>query len=251
MINNRRVIDYIVNWLKQYVEGTNGKINSLVVGVSGGIDSAVTSTLCAMTGIKTILLKLPIKSSSMSLSVSHCKFLENKFNNIKNYEIDLTNVFNLFQSSCVDFGFDSEIGFANTKARIRMIMLYQVASSSNGLVVGTGNKVEDFGVGFFTKYGDGGVDISPIADLTKSEVKSIAQELKISKEIIMAEPTDGLWDDNRNDQEQLGLSYEEIEKAMLDIYCINRKKYLDIRKDNIHKMNAIPVCIIDEKIKSS
>tara|TARA_B100000953_G_scaffold296089_1_gene288267 strand:+ start:462 stop:1217 length:756 start_codon:yes stop_codon:yes gene_type:complete len=251
MINNRRVIDYIVNWLKQYVEGTNGKIDSLVVGVSGGIDSAVTSTLCAMTGIKTILLKLPIKSSSMSLSVSHCKFLENKFNNIKNYEIDLTNVFNLFQSSCVDFGFDSEIGFANTKARIRMIMLYQVASSSNGLVVGTGNKVEDFGVGFFTKYGDGGVDISPIADLTKSEVKSIAQELKISKEIIMAEPTDGLWDDNRNDQEQLGLSYEEIEKAMLDIYCINRKKYLDIRKDNIHKMNAIPVCIIDEKIKSS
>ena len=251
MINNKRVIDHIVNWLKQYVEGTNGKIDSLVVGVSGGIDSAVTSTLCAMTGIKTILLKLPIKSSSMSLSVSHCKFLENKFNNIKNYEIDLTNVFNLFQSSCVDFGFDSEIGFANTKARIRMIMLYQVASSSNGLVVGTGNKVEDFGVGFFTKYGDGGVDISPIADLTKSEVKSIAQELKISKEIIMAEPTDGLWDDNRNDQEQLGLSYEEIEKAMLDIYCINRKKYLDIRKDNIHKMNAIPVCIIDEKIKSS
>ena len=251
MINNKRVIGHIVNWLKQYVEGTNGKIDSLVIGVSGGIDSAVTSTLCAMTGIKTILLKLPIKSSNMSLSISHCKFLDNKFNNIKNYEIDLTNVFNLFQSSCVDFGFDSEIGFANTKARIRMIMLYQVASSSNGLVVGTGNKVEDFGVGFFTKYGDGGVDISPIADLTKSEVKSIGQELKISKEIIMAEPTDGLWDDNRNDQEQLGLSYEEIEKAMLDIYCTNRKKYLDIRKDNIHKMNAIPVCIIDEKIKSS
>ena len=251
MINNKRVIGHIVNWLKQYVEGTNGKIDSLVIGVSGGIDSAVTSTLCAMTGIKTILLKLPIKSSNMSLSISHCKFLDNKFNNIKNYEIDLTNVFNLFQSSCVDFGFDSEIGFANTKARIRMIMLYQVASSSNGLVVGTGNKVEDFGVGFFTKYGDGGVDISPIADLTKSEVKSIGQELKISKEIIMAEPTDGLWDDNTNDQEQLGLSYEEIEKAMLDIYCTNRKKYLDIRKDNIHKMNAIPVCIIDEKIKSS
>jgi NAD+ synthase len=251
MINNRRVIDHIVNWLKQYVEGTNGKIDSLVVGVSGGIDSAVTSTLCAMTGVKTILLQLPIKSSEMSLSIPHCKFLENKFNNIKDYEIDLTNIFNAFQSSCIDFGFDSEIGFANTKARIRMIMLYQVASSSNGLVVGTGNKVEDFGVGFFTKYGDGGVDISPIADLTKSEVKSIAQELKISKEIIMAEPTDGLWDDNRNDQEQLGLSYEEIEKAMLDIYCINRKKYLDIRRDNIHKMNAIPVCIIDEKIKSS
>jgi len=251
MINNKRVIDYIVNWLQEYVEGTNGKINSLVVGVSGGIDSAVTSTLCAMTGMKTILLQLPIKSSDMTLSISHCSFLENKFNNIKSYNIDLTHTFNLFQSSCINLGFNSEIGFANTKARLRMITLYQVAASSNGLVVGTGNKVEDFGVGFFTKYGDGGVDISPIADLTKSEVKSIARELKISQKIIMAEPTDGLWDDNRNDEQQLGLSYEEIEKAMLDENSINRKKYLDIRKNNIHKMNAIPVCIINKKIKSN
>ncbi len=251
MINNKKVIAHIVNWLKQYIENTDGKISSLVVGVSGGIDSAVTSTLCAMTGIKTILLKLPIKSSDMSLSISHCQFLENTFDNVKSYEVNLTNVFNIFQSSCVDFGFDSEIGFANTKARIRMIMLYQVASSSKGLVVGTGNKVEDFGVGFFTKYGDGGVDISPIADLTKSEVKSIAKELKVSQEIIMADPTDGLWDDNRNDEEQLGLSYEEIENAMIDVNCINRKKYLDIRNNNIHKMNSIPVCIIDEKIKSN
>jgi len=251
MINNKRVIDYIVSWLKQYVEDTNGQINSLVVGVSGGIDSAVTSTLCAMTGITTILLKLPIKPSDMTLSISHCTLLENKFTNTKSYNIDLTDTFNLFQSSCIDLGFDSEIGLANTKARIRMIMLYQVAASSNGLVVGTGNKVEDFGVGFFTKYGDGGVDISPIADLMKSEVKSIAQELKISQEIIKAEPTDGLWDDNRNDQQQLGLSYEEIEKAMFDKNSINRKKYLDIREKNIHKMNAIPICIIDKKIKSN
>ena len=240
----------ISNWLKKYL--LKNKLKSFIVGVSGGIDSAVVSTLCAMTGIKTIVVIMPIHQNQdeTNRGLEHCSWLSKKYKNVEILNMDLSTIYNEF-ISIIPNKYNSQLAYANTRARIRMSTLYLIAGNSNGIVVGTGNKVEDFGVGFFTKYGDGGVDISPIADLTKSEVKSIAKELKVSQEIIMADPTDGLWDDNRNDEEQLGLSYDEIENAMIDVNCINRKKYLDIRNNNIHKMNSIPVCIIDEKIKSN
>ena len=147
--------------------------------------------------------------------------------------------------------FSEILGFANSKSRLRMIMLYQSAASESGIVVGTGNKVEDFGVGFYTKYGDGGVDISPIADLLKSEVRMLAKKLNILNEIIEAKPTDGLWDDNRNDEDQLGMTYDEIEDAMLRTESKSFKDYQKIRSQNIHKMEPIPICMIDEKIKTN
>ncbi len=249
IMNNKAVISHIVNWIKKYIDDSSGRISTLVVGVSGGIDSAVVSKLCAISGIKTIVLTLPIKSSDIELSLNHCHQLTKDHDNVTHFKLELTDTFNLFKNTCDSHGFSSELGLANTKARIRMITLYQVASSENGIVVGTGNKVEDFGVGFYTKYGDGGVDISPIADLTKSEVRSIAEELKIMREIIVAPPTDGLWEDGRNDEDQLGLTYEEIEKAMSDSSNENHSLYTSIREKNLHKMLPIPVCIIDDKIK--
>ena len=248
-MNNKAVILYIINWLKDYVEKSCDNISSFVVGVSGGIDSAVVSKLCAISGIKTIILTIPIRSSNIELSLNHCQQLTNEHKNVFHSKLELTSVFDLFQEKCLNEGFSSELGLANTKARIRMMTLYQVAASENGIVVGTGNKVEDFGVGFYTKYGDGGVDISPIADLTKTEVRSLAVELGIMEEIITAPPTDGLWEDGRNDEDQLGLSYEELEEAMSNTSNNNYHKYNSIRKKNMHKMEPIPVCIIDEKIK--
>ena len=165
--------------------------------------------------------------------------------NVEIYEINLTKVFESFSIATNKENFVSDLGFANTKSRLRMITLYQIAASTNGIVVGTGNKVEDFGVGFFTKYGDGGVDISPIADLTKTEVRELAKELKIIDEVINAEPTDGLWNDNRTDYDQLGLSYEQIEEAMVNKDSKYRDKYLKIRKKSLHKMRSIPVCIME------
>ena len=160
-------------------------------------------------------------------------------------------MYDIFRDGFTNLGFSSDLGLANTKARMRMIALYQIAASSSGIVVGTGNKVEDFGVGFYTKYGDGGVDISPIADLTKSEVRSLARHLQIHEKIINTPPTDGLWEDGRSDEEQLGLSYAQIEEAMLNPNSEHHQRYAEIREDNLHKMNPIPVCIIDEKIKAS
>jgi len=222
------------------------KANSLVIGVSGGIDSSVTSTLCAMTGKKTIILTMPIKQikTQHDLSLKHEKWLKNKFKNIESHTIELDEVFKSFQSKLSKF--DNDHGMANSRARIRMTTLYQVAAANNGIVVGTGNKVEDFGVGFYTKYGDGGVDISPIADCTKTQIWEMGKELKILDEIIKAEPTDGLWLDSRTDENQLGMTYQELEEAMKNPKDKNHKKYLEIRNKNLHKMNPIPVCKMDD-----
>ena len=235
---------FIKDWILDYVNSMPKKAQSLVIGISGGIDSSVTSTLCAMTGIKTIVLSMPIKqiSSQHDLSIKHKEWLKKKYKNVETKLIELEDVFKSFESKLSNF--DSEHGMANSRARIRMTTLYQVAAATSGIVVGTGNKVEDFGVGFYTKYGDGGVDISPIADCTKTEVWELGKELDIIDEIIKAPPTDGLWDDGRTDASQLGMSYEQLEEAMNNPNSQNRSKYLEIRKVNLHKMEPIPVCKI-------
>jgi NAD+ synthase len=235
---------FISNWIKDYVEKMPSKAQSLVIGISGGIDSSVSSTLSAMTGIKTIILSMPIKqkSSQHDLSLKHQEWLVKNFKNVEAHTLNLDKLFETFESTLSDFG--SELGMANSRARIRMTTLYQAASANKGIVVGTGNKVEDFGVGFYTKYGDGGVDISPIADCNKSEVWEIGKSINILQEIIDAAPTDGLWDDGRTDEGQLGLKYAELEEAMNNVNSINRQKYEKIRKMNLHKMEPIPVCKI-------
>ena len=235
-------VNYIKNWINDYCKSMPKEPESLVIGISGGIDSSVTSTLCALTGKKTIVLSMPIKQikEQHSLGAKHQEWLKNKFKNVESYLIDLDNVFKSFKISLRQF--DSDHGLANSKARLRMTTLYQAATSNNGIVVGTGNKVEDFGVGFFTKYGDGGVDISPIADCTKTQVWEMGKNLGILDEIIKAQPTDGLWDDGRTDVAQLGMSYQELEKAMKDSNSDRYKKYMEIRKRNLHKMKPIPVC---------
>ena len=235
---------FIKEWILNYVNSMPNKAQSLVIGISGGIDSSVTSSLCALTGLKTIVVSMPIKQikSQHDLSLKHNKWLKDKFKNIESHTIELDEIFNLFQLRLSDF--DSEHGLANSRARIRMTTLYQIASSNKGIVVGTGNKVEDFGVGFYTKYGDGGVDISPIADCTKTEIWELGKKLGILDEIIDAQPTDGLWDDGRTDVGQLGLTYQELEDAMTNSNSPNRSKYLEKRKLNLHKMQPIPVCKI-------
>jgi len=235
---------FISNWIKDYVNKMPSKAQSLIIGISGGIDSSVSSTLSAMTGIKTIVLSMPIKqkSSQHDLSLKHQEWLVKNFDNVEAHTINLDKLFETFESTLSNF--DSELGMANSRARIRMTTLYQVAATNKGIVVGTGNKVEDFGVGFYTKYGDGGVDISPIADCNKSEVWEIGKSINILQEIIDAAPTDGLWDDGRTDEGQLGLKYEELEEAMNNVNSINREKYEKIRKMNLHKMEPIPVCKI-------
>jgi NAD+ synthase len=245
-MNNTKKINYISEWIKNYTNAMNKPAQSLVVGISGGIDSALTSTLSSMTGIKTIAISMPITTNqdSSNLGSIHGKWLIDKFANATYINIDLTDSYKVFHSKLSGMEQLSDLGFANSKARLRMMTLYQVASSQNGIVVGTGNKVEDFGVGFYTKYGDGGVDISPIADLMKSEVKELSKTLEIDSRIIDAEPTDGLWDDDRTDEKQLGLSYDDLEEAMINLKSTNRKKYEIIRNNNIHKMNPIPVCKI-------
>ena len=235
-------IDYIKNWILDYCKSMPKKTDSLIVGISGGIDSAVTSTICALTGKKTIVLSMPIKQikEQHDLSLKHKNWLKEKFTNTEGHLINLDLLFETFKQSLSNF--NNEHGMANSRARLRMVTLYQVAASNNGIVVGTGNKIEDFGVGFYTKYGDGGVDISPIADCTKSEVWEMGKKLGILKEIIEAQPTDGLWDDGRSDLKQLGMSYKELEDAMKNSSNKNHKRYLEIRKRNLHKMNPIPVC---------
>ena len=243
-MDTRKKVDFIKNWIQNYVNTMPAKANSLVIGISGGIDSSVSSTLCALTGMKTIVLSMPIKQKSTQhdLSLKHQEWLKKNFSNVEGHTIELDKLFSSFKTSLSKF--DNEHGMANSRARLRMTTLYQVAAANQGIVVGTGNKVEDFGVGFYTKYGDGGVDISPIADCNKSEVWELGKELKILKEIIDAPPTDGLWDDGRTDEGQLGLSYEELEEAMDNESSKNRDKYLKIRKANLHKMDPIPVCKI-------
>jgi NAD+ synthase len=259
-----RIVDYqnlskeIQLWITNYANKNN--LKTLVVGVSGGIDSAVVSTLCAQTGLPTILVGMPINSNSKNteLSEKQIKFLATKYKDtVMGHYIDLSKTFQEFKSHpSFKNEFNSELGFANTKSRLRMITLYQIAASKNGLVVGTGNKVEDFGVGFYTKYGDGGVDISPIADLYKTEVRELGRHLGIPQEIINAEPTDGLWEDDRTDEDQIGATYEELEWVMehgLNKLSYTQKEYkvvekfLSFHNKNKHKMVSIPVFNLKEK----
>jgi len=236
----------ITDWINNYCDSASYKPKALVVGISGGIDSSVVSTLCANTGRKTIVLTMPIKQikSQHDLSLAHAKWLKQKYKNVEHHLLEMDKIFTSF--SQVLNNFDNEHGYANSRARLRMATLYQVAAANKGIVVGTGNKVEDFGVGFYTKYGDGGVDISPIADCNKTQVWELGRYLGVSDDIINTPPTDGLWDDGRNDVQQLGMSYEELEKAMEDKNDPNYKKYLEIREKNLHKMNPIPVCKFNE-----
>ena len=239
-------IIFITGWILDYCSKMPKKPDSLVVGVSGGIDSAVASTICAASGMKTKVLSMPIRQIKQQddLSKAHCNWLVQNFKNVESVIVDLDSVFDEFEKAV---GKNSnEHAFANSRARLRMTTLYQIAGSNNGIVVGTGNKVEDFGVGFYTKYGDGGVDISPIADCTKSQVWEMGRELGVNKAIIDAAPTDGLWADGRNDEQQLGMSYQELEEAMINPKSNNYEKYLKIRELNLHKMNPIPVCKFDE-----
>jgi len=241
----------IVNWIKNYTISNN--LDTLVVGISGGIDSSVVSTLCAMTKLKTIVVSMPIHQDKQQLKRArdHYKWLSDRFDNVLFIEKDLTDLFNNFKDLFND-NEKTDLSLANSRSRLRMVTLYQISASNNGLVVGTGNKIEDFGVGFFTKYGDGGVDISPIGDLTKTEVRDMANDLGIISDIINAKPTDGLWDDDRTDEDQLGATYEELEWAMnylqsdLDHELSKREKdilsiYKSFNNSNSHKMVSIPI----------
>jgi NAD+ synthase len=234
-------INYIINWIEMYRR--DNRIQSLIVGVSGGIDSAVVSTMCAMTGAATYVVSMPIKQKidQHTLSVAHSEHLSERFSNVTHITKDLTKIFDAFTDKFDDM--ENDLAFANSRARIRMTALYQIAQFHNGIVVGTGNKVEDFGVGFYTKYGDGGVDISPIADCMKTEVWYMGKILGVDQRIIDAAPTDGLWDDGRNDESQLGMSYIDLEMAMQGMGPIgNIDKFKEIQRKNLHKMNPIPVC---------
>ena len=243
-MNPKEKVKFISNWIKSYAEGMPSKAESLVIGISGGIDSSVSSTLSAMTGLRTIVLSMPIKQieKQHDLSLKHQQWLVKNFKNVEAHTISLDKLFETFSLTLDKF--DNEHGFANSRARLRMTTLYQVAAANKGIVVGTGNKVEDFGVGFYTKYGDGGVDISPIADCNKTEVWELGKELGILKDIIDAPPTDGLWDDGRTDEGQLGFSYNELEDAMNNPNSPHKAKYEKIRNQNLHKMEPIPVCKI-------
>src|SRR6056300_390198 len=211
-MNTSEKINFITNWIKDYADNNN--FSSLVIGISGGIDSAVTSTLSAKTNIQTHVVTMPIlhHQTLNDRGNNHVEWLKKKFSNITHHHIDLSRVFNEFQTELKDN--NSEHGYANSQARLRMTTLYQIAASNNGIVVGTGNKVEDFGIGFYTKYGDGGVDISPIADCLKTTVFKMAHYLNILQDIQDAPPTDGLWDDGRTDEDQIGMTYPELEEAM-------------------------------------
>lgn len=243
--------DSIVSWISEYAKNVN---MNLLVGISGGIDSALVSILCAKTGISTKLISMPIHQSSDELSRArkHMDYLCSNYKNVSSLELDLSSVFDNFKSLFPE-GLDSKLAFANSRSRLRMTTLYQIATSTNSLVLGTGNKVEDFGVGFFTKYGDGGVDLSPIADLTKTEVREMAKRLNVCEEIVAAKPTDGLWDDGRTDEDQIGASYEELEWAM---ECLQNSDYdkpmsererqvikifKHFHERNSHKMVPIPI----------
>ncbi len=260
-MKQEEVVIHIVNWLKRYSE--ESRTNGFVIGISGGIDSALTSTLCAKTGKAVICLNMPIRQhkAEYDRGHEHIEWLKKKFPNVSSAELDLTRAFESIEAS-----FPKEIQdwltMANTRARLRMLSLYGFACHKKMLVAGTGNKVEDFGVGFFTKYGDGGVDLSPIADLMKSEVYSMSKELGIVQSILEAKPTDGLWADGRSDEDQIGATYDELEWAMKflenpgDFSKLSKREevvldiYTRLNKANQHKMQAIPVCLIPKELRS-
>ncbi|CAF0874384.1 unnamed protein product [Rotaria sp. Silwood1] len=269
-MQTKRVIEYIINWLKDYHNISHTK--GFVVGVSGGIDSAVVSTLCARTDLPVLVIEMPIRQSSSEKqrSRAHIEWLTSHFSNVTGAEVNLTDVFETFEktvkkSEIDDVNADTELAFANVRSRLRMVNLYYFASLKNYLVAGTGNKVEDFGVGFFTKYGDGGVDLSPIADLMKSEVRAVAAVLGVGQDIIKAPPTDGLFGDTRTDEDQIGASYDELEWAMNHLELSKTKEgeatltdrqkqvlaiYNKRHAANLHKMVEIPRCIIPSELKA-
>ncbi|PKR80560.1 NAD(+) synthase [Brumimicrobium salinarum] len=253
--NSEKIASYIVNWLVDYLE--EAPLDGFIVGVSGGVDSAVVATLCAQTRKKVLLLNMPILQSSAEYerAKEQIHHLEVSYENVSSLEIDLTSTFITFKNALPESVGSNDLSMANARARIRMTTLYAIGQEHYCLVVGTGNKVEDFGIGFFTKYGDGGVDINPIADLLKSEVYKLARHLNVCKSIIEAKPTDGLWGDNRNDEDQIGASYDELEFAMnykgaYDDLSGRQKEIYDIYKRyntmNQHKMKPIPYCDLSE-----
>ncbi len=263
-MKKRGIIKHIVDWLNIYCEESGMK--GFVVGISGGIDSALTSTLCALTKKPVVVLNMPIlqHKKQFALAEEHINWLKKKFSNVSSHEINLTDVFIKMHET-----FPKEIQdphtMANTRSRLRMIALYAFSTYHRFLVAGTGNKVEDFGVGFYTKYGDGGVDLSPIADLMKTEVYALAREVGVIQNILIAVPVDGLWADNRTDEEQIGATYNEMEWAMRELsqkskvksqkLSSRQKQVLEIfkrfNKMNQHKMKPIPVCVIPEKLKKN
>jgi NAD+ synthase len=257
-------IKHITKWIKNYAK--TAKVDTLVVGISGGIDSSVVSALCAQTGLKTIVVQMPIRQNKTldnRSSMQATWLLERHQENVTHMSMDLTPVFSAFEKKTAPFcdvenASQNELALANSRARLRMMTLYQIAQAHRGIVVGTGNKVEDFGVGFFTKYGDGGVDISPIGDCLKTEVWAMGRELGLEQQIIDAAPTDGLWADGRTDEQQLGMTYAELEHAM-ELHnndnCVwnpfplskiekeQLRQYRELRARNLHKMTPIPVCV--------
>jgi NAD+ synthase len=256
------IADNIIQWLKAYSK--KSKTDGFVIGISGGIDSALTSTLCASTGLPTICIDMPImqNKNEVNRASSHIKWLQKKFNNVIHKSVDLNDVFNSFKNT-VEQNNDKNnfLSLANSRSRLRMTTLYYFAGINRCLVAGTGNKVEDFGIGFYTKYGDGGVDISPIADLNKTDVFEISKILGVIDEIIKAKPTDGLWDDGRTDEDQIGATYKELEWAMQQKDL--NKKLIDFKgrekevfqilqkfnKQNLHKMNPIPIYKVPQILK--
>jgi|TARA_B100002052_G_scaffold298601_1_gene332644 NAD+ synthase len=252
-----RIPDYIsltcdiVSWMCNYCN--DNKIKSLVVGVSGGIDSAVSSTLAAKTGLPTYVVGMPIKQNEgqETLSDAHMYWLKENYPNVTILKADLSDVFGKFTETIgKECGMEyviNKMACANSRSRLRMVTLYQIAASVDGIVVGTGNKVEDYGVGFYTKYGDGGVDIAPIADLYKTEVWELGRTFGVIPEIIEAKPTDGLWDDGRTDEDQIGASYEDLEKAMEFGYGPGVEPLEKFKKQNSHKMNPIPTFKLEVK----
>ena len=259
-MKKKEIIEYISGWLNNYCEQSNQK--GFIIGISGGIDSALTSTLCALTGKNVLVVSMPIRqrNNEYHRALKHIEFLEKKFQNVKSLDIDLTQTFEVFEKSVPMQTFENKLAMANSRSRLRMTTLYAIGQANGLLVVGTGNKIEDFGVGFYTKYGDGGVDISPIADLTKTQVGELAKKLNVIEEILNAEPTDGLWDEEgRNDENQMGASYPELEWAMnyvdsnLNKELTLREKevltiYKRLNKQNKHKMIPIPVCGIPKEL---
>ena len=257
-MNTKEVIEHIKKWLCSYHSQSSTK--GFVIGISGGIDSALTSTLVAETNIPLLCVEMPINQNKNQVSrgKNHILWLKENYNNVKSIECDLTGIFEQFKSISAEKNKNQLLALANTRSRLRMTTLYYYAQLNNALVVGTGNKVEDFGIGFYTKYGDGGVDLSPIADLMKSEVFQLAKALKINKEILVAPPTDGLWDNDQTDEDQIGATYDELEWAMKNNQTKNLSKrqqevikiYNKFHAANKHKMMAIPVCNIPDNLKS-
>lgn len=257
-MNYNGIVKHISEWLADYCSQSG--LEGYIIGISGGIDSAVTSTLCALTGKQVFCVNMPIrqKQGEYDRANAHIKDLEERFPNVQGLDVNLTDLFTTFENTMPVDVESNGLSFANSRARLRMTTLYAIGQANGLLVAGTGNKVEDFGIGFYTKYGDGGVDLSPIADLNKTDIYALAKELNIIEVIQKAKPTDGLWEDDRNDEDQIGASYPELEWAMDftgDIETLNERQkevvtiYRRLNKINQHKMQAIPVCTIPENLK--